>query len=55
MDLKCKSSFDVRDNFWAILCVRTCLHGGATSSPGRISKAREKRPGDEVDGGGYPR
>ena len=29
------------------------MHGGATSSPGRISKAREKRPGDEVDGGGY--
>ena len=24
---------------------------GATSSPGRFSKAREKRPGDEVDKG----
>ena len=26
-----------------------CVALGATSSPGRFSKAREKRPGDEVD------
>ena len=41
--------------FGQFCVLAACLHGGSTSSPGRFSKAREKRPGDEVDGGGYPR
>ena len=40
-----------RGNARLLSLVTRVLHQGVTSSPGRFSKAWEKRPGDEVDQG----
>ena len=40
-----------RGNARLLSLVTRVLHQGATSSPGRFSKAWDKRPGDEVDQG----